>query len=355
MAQVDYKSTIINDLNVILEKEKQNKNVFKIRAYQKVIPQLVALPQIKTLEDIKNVEGVGKGIKDRIKEILETGELHSAEEIKKDPKTVVIKQFMNIYGIGPVKAKNLYETNNITSISELKEKAGKLLNDKQKIGLKYYEDLQERIPRKEMLYHEKKIIKIVATISENKFVATIVGSFRREKPDSGDIDVLLSYEDPNLSIKEAEDIFQKIINQLLKDNYITDILALGTKKCMAICRKENEKARRLDLLLTPPEEYPFAILYFTGSDKFNIQMRKNALKMGYSLSEHGIIPAKEHGIIPASEHGIIPAKEHGLKPLQPSEHGIIPASEHGIIPDNLKTEKDIFKFLNMKYLEPKDR
>jgi len=331
---MDYKQKIIDELTVILEREKQNGNTFKIRAYQRVIPQLRALHYIKSLDDIKNVDGIGKGIKDRIKEILETGQLNSAEEAKKDPKTTIIKEFMNIYGIGTVKAKNLYEVEKVTSIEELREKADKLLNEKQKIGLKYYEDLLERIPRKEMLYHEKVIKKIVATISRNKFVATIVGSFRREKPDSGDIDVLLSYPETEaeaekpfskaekpFSKAEAESIFKQIVDEMVKLNYITDILALGSKKCLAICRKENEKARRLDLLLTPPDEYPYAILYFTGSDKFNIQMRRKALELGYSLSEHGLIPMRENVEVP----------------------------------DDLKTEKEVFKFLKMDYLEPKDR
>jgi DNA polymerase/3'-5' exonuclease PolX len=50
---------------------------------------------------------------------------------------------------------------------------------------------------------------------------------------------------------------------------------------------DKDKARRLDLLLTPPEEYAYALLYFTGSDKFNILFRKKAIEKGYSLSEHG--------------------------------------------------------------------
>jgi DNA polymerase/3'-5' exonuclease PolX len=172
-----------------------------------------------------------------------------------------------------------------------------------------------------MLYHEKIIKKIVATISHNKFEATIVGSFRREKNDSGDIDVLLSYpHHENLSKKEAEIIFKEIVNEMIKKDYISDVLALGIKKCMAVCT-HKDKFRRLDILLTTPDEYPFAILYFTGSDKFNITMRRKALQMGYSLNEYRLIPLDEK----------------------------IP------IPDDLKTEKDIFKFLDIDYLDPKDR
>ena len=51
--------------------------------------------------------------------------------------------------------------------------------------------------------------------------------------------------------------------------------------------KVGDKFRRLDLLLTPKEEMAFAILYFTGSDTFNVAMRSWALELGWSLNEHG--------------------------------------------------------------------
>lgn len=315
---INYKDKIIDELNIILEKEKQNKNTFKVRAYLKVIPQLKALSKIEKLEDIENIEGIGKGIRDRIKEILETGELESAENIKKDTKITIIQSFMNIYGVGPVKAKELYEKHNIRSIEELREKQKDVLNEKQIIGLKYYEDIEERISRKEMINHEKYIKKIVATIN-SKIIVTIVGSYRREKQDSGDIDVLISYKN-DLDSKKAQEDFEKIIYTMKENKYITDILAFGSKKCLAVCNLNQEtKYRRLDLLLTSPEEYPYALLYFTGSDKFNIEMRKKALEKGYSLNEHGLKPLKNNKNV------------------------------------SLKTEEDVFKFLDMIYLDPRDR
>ena len=54
-------------------------------------------------------------------------------------------------------------------------------------------------------------------------------------------------------------------------------------------------ARRIDLLYSPPKEYAFAILYFTGSQEFNTVMRQHALDMGYTLNEHGI-STKQDGI-----------------------------------------------------------
>ena len=93
---------------------------------------------------------------------------------------------------------------------------------------------------------------------------------------------------------------------------------------MGICRlSPTLPARRIDILLTDPEQYPFALLYFTGSDKFNIQMRKHAAALGYRLNEHGLVP-----VTPAAEKVKMPA---------------------------FRTEKDIFSFLKYAYVDPINR
>lgn len=206
------------------------------------------------------------------------------------------------FGIGPVKAKNLIEIHKIKTIEELRKaysKDEKLLTSSQKIGLEYYEDFLERIPRSEMLKHKK-------VLNLKKSQGEIVGSFRRGLSDSGDIDVML-----NMNIGE----FKIFICKLQKKGYITDILAQGDKKMLGLCRLKDGKYRRIDIIRNTPEEYPYMLLYFTGSMEFNIAFRQHCLSLGISLSEHG---------------------------FKPEIYG-------------LKTEKDIFKFVNLEYVRPDER
>ena len=56
---------------------------------------------------------------------------------------------------------------------------------------------------------------------------------------------------------------------------------------MGICRYKN-LFRRIDLMFTQVHEYPFAILYFTGSKEFNTKMRSYLLERRLSLNEYGI-------------------------------------------------------------------
>jgi DNA polymerase beta len=323
----DFRNIIIEDLELLRKKEQQDRNVFKVRAYDKVLKELRSLNKpIEKIEDIEDIPGIGARIKEKIREIIDTGVLKAAENIKADSGVNATDLIMGIYGIGAVKANDLIKNHKIRTIADLREavaKNPKLLNEKQKIGLKYFEDIQERIPRKEMEQHEKEILKIVASIDKS-FEAIIVGSYRREAVSSGDIDVLIGIPE-DMTEKDAEDKFKQIIQKFEDEKYITDILAKGPKKCLAVARiSANDKSRRLDLLLTPAEEFPYALLYFTGSDKFNIKMRKKAIEMGYSLSEHGLKIIKKD------------------TPSPPQ-------------PPVMKTEKDVFEFLKIPYLAPKER
>jgi DNA polymerase beta len=328
--KVDYKPLIMDALDVMAKQAIKDHNTFKARAYNKVIGQLknITTP-IYTIEEFNKLEleGVGKSINEKIVEIIATGQLKAANDIKENPETLLFDNLTKIYGVGPVKAKELManKTINIKSIDDLRKVLvtnPKILNDKQTIGIKYFEDIQKRIPRAEVTEHDKLLENSFKNIYD-KFVTTVVGSYRRGLESSGDVDVLVTVSPENtLSEKEILTHFKNVITSMTTRGYITDILALGDKKCMAFVRIEPDKpARRLDILYTTPEEYPYALLYFTGSDKFNIKFRRKTIEQGYSLSEHGVKKINDTA-----------------KPLTP-----------------IKTEQDIFTFFNITYVEPNNR
>ena len=305
--RMDKKQKIVDSLDILRIRDLQSGEKFSALAYTKAIRELKKLDTITSIENVEGVAGVGKKIKEKIQEILTTGSLEAATTAMKDLKIDVYQDLLQVYGIGPVKAKELIEKDKITSIEDLRKKP-ELLNEKQIIGLKYYEDMKERIPRKEMDDHNTYIQKFIKEPCE----ATIVGSYRREAETSGDIDVL---------IKAPEDFnTQNLVHSMVKSGYIVDILALGSKKCMAFVKLKNGKVRRMDLLISPEKEYPYALLYFTGSDSFNVAFRKYALTKGYTLNEHRLSKTDD---------------ESELK--------------------GIKTEKQIFRFFGLKYKEPKDR
>ena len=201
----DKRPLIVSQLKLMRDVEKANKQPFKVAAYTKVIKSLEQLDKpLNTLEDLDaaSIPGLGKGIKEKIVQIMENGKLEQVESIDMD-KQNAISQFMQIMSVGPVKAKALVETHNIMSIEELRKKASELLNNKQQIGLKYYEDFNLRIPRKEMDKHYAFIEKHIKKVNpEIQFEMT--GSYRRGLPTSGDIDVLITGGDKDSLSKIVE-------------------------------------------------------------------------------------------------------------------------------------------------------
>ena len=318
----DYKQTIIDSLEVLRKRDVADKAVFSARAYAKVITQLKNYNgTITEYDDVKNITGIGAKMEKKIKEILETGTLAAAEKARELYNIDALDTLQNIYGVGPAKATELVKAG-IISITQLRDEVKsnpKLLNDKQKIGLKYYEELLERIPRTEMEEH-RDILHTLLPDEMTEYDTEIVGSFRREAANSGDIDVLIRVPF-NVDAKTAKANLELYVNMLKGFGYIEEILALGEHKCMAISRMYNGKARRLDLLMTPDEEYAYSILYFTGSDRFNVAFRQYAIDKGYTLNEHTLTPIKA-----------------GVQ-----------------TPPYMKTEKDIFKFLGLRYIDPSKR
>ena len=283
---------------------------FRARAYQKAQETMMAYPNdIMSPNDLKGKPNIGATIMEKLNEYMETGTLKVLEREKTNPVNILAE----VYGIGPKKAKELVD-NGITSIAELRENQH-LLNDIQKVGLHYYEDILKRIPRSEIedykTYFEKAIPKVTGSKME------IVGSYRRGAQSSGDIDVIITSSSPQ--------VFTKFVDNLLKEKIILHILSRGPTKCLVVAKiPSSDSARRVDFLYTNPEEFPFAILYFTGSKIFNTVMRHVALEKGYTMNEHGIYKME--------------AKKKGEK------------ANH-----TFTSEKDIFDFLGLEYKSPIER
>ena len=118
---------------------------FRARAYQKAQETIMAYPgDILSPNDLKGKPGIGETIMDKLNEYVQTGTLKILEREKNNPVNILAE----VYGIGPKKAKDLVDKG-ITSIAQLRENQD-LLNDVQKVGLVFYEDILKRIPRSEI-------------------------------------------------------------------------------------------------------------------------------------------------------------------------------------------------------------
>ena len=173
---------------------------------------------------------------------------------------------------------------------------------------------------------------------------TIVGSYRRGAETSGDVDVLLRVPSAWTSLMCAS-YLHNVVMELETAGYMEYILALGEKKCMGIARLPSKgkdyKARRVDFLITPEHEYACALLYFTGSDMFNVAFRQRALQKGYTLNEHIMASIGDAPAPPPCGDILSPHPSPIRKQVPP--------------PPPFHTEEDIFRFLSLQYVEPSKR
>jgi len=236
----------------------------------------------------------------KLKTYSETGKFPlpqlSQEAIDQIGKFDLIQKLETVHGIGPVAAKKIAmrkEEPYINSIDDLIEYARPLPTDlkilkKQKIklnpdtvlALKHYYDLQERIPRDEIDRYKEVLDEIMQEKygRDETIKYEIVGSYRRCKSNSGDIDLIIN----------NNEAYVYLVEQLQTRNISQGFLTQGLIKTYLISKiTPDDRARRMDIMYAPPNEYPFAILYFTGSKEFNTYQRSMALSKGWSLNEHG--------------------------------------------------------------------
>ena len=329
----NYKKTrdiIISNLDII---KKASRKMFNIKITRAFYEELFNRNNFKSKSMIRKIETLykvyficmsagGSGYEGN--EFI----LEELREFAESPSAEAIKVFGKIYGIGPAKIKELIGKD-IYTIEKLRKSLiidPKLLNNKQKMGLHHYEDLNERIPRNEIDKFNSNMLELLNYNFDDDISMTITGSYRRGAKTSGDIDMLITsrkYEG------KALDMVLKLLNE---HDIVCETLAKGKKKFMGVIRvTPDSKARHLDIIETTPSDYPYAILYFTGSAQHNINMRRKALELGYSLNEYDMT-------IKGTKKRVT-EKEIREK----------------IDKNECESEKDIFKFLGMKYKEPNKR
>lgn len=308
------KPKVIDFLSQLIQIKQSKGEHFKVKILEKAQSILCNI-QFTSVKEIESLKGIGPSTFKKIKTFVKTNTTKELEDYKKNP----LYQFLKIHGVGIRKAEQLV-SQNITSIAMLKEMCQEnpsLLNDVQRKGLAYYDDINKRIPRSEIDSYKTVLGEVFETIKNPESKFEIVGSYRRNAIHSGDIDIIIT--DPN-----DENVMQRFLAKLIEKKLLIEILSRGKVKCLAISKLPDKPARRIDFMFTPKEEYAFAILYFTGSRTFNTLMRNRAIQMGYSLNEHGLYKLIDN------------KKTHKLNTYFPDE-------------------ESIFKFLHMEYREPQHR
>ncbi|XP_045142788.1 DNA polymerase beta [Echinops telfairi] len=265
--------------------------IHKYNAYRKAASVIAKYPhKIKSGAEAKKLPGVGAKIAEKIDEYLATGKLRKLEKIRQDDTSSSINFLTRVTGIGPSAARKFVDEG-------IKTLEGKCITSFVSLFClyRYFEDFERRIPREEMLQMQDIVLNEVQKV-DSEYIATVCGSFRRGAESSGDMDVLLTH--PSFTSESAKQpkLLHRVVEQLQKAHFITDTLSKGETKFMGVCQlpsKNDEQEyphRRIDIRLIPKDQYYCGVLYFTGSDIFNKNMRTHALEKGFTINEYTIRP-----------------------------------------------------------------
>jgi DNA polymerase (family X) len=309
---------VLDEIALLLELK--DENPFKVRAYRHGAETLRGfdgdIVGLAARDELHGIKGIGEALRDKLHELATTGSLQFHQNLRAEFPPGLFELF-ELQGLGPKKVKALHEALGISSVERLKEAC--------EYGMVatlpgFGEKTQTKILEAIALHEKSSGLFLLGAVSPlaNSMLdtlrthpeisrVTVAGSFRRAKETVHDLDFLVITREPKLVCEDFTTLPQ-----------VESVIACGETK--ASVRLKN--GIQCDLRAVSNAQYPFALLYFTGSKEHNVALRSLALKQGLSLNEYGFSPSKD---------------------------------TQTAIPSGLHEERDIYQALGLRYIEPELR
>jgi len=266
--------------------ELKGENPFKTRAYHNAARALDGLAEpldkLAAENRLGEIKGIGESMQKKITELLTTGKLVYYEELKAATPPGLVAM-MEIPGLGPKKVKVLYDQLGLKSVEELEAAchAGKVA-ELSGFGAKTQKNILDGIQRRRA-YATKHLISQALPLADQLLEAlrahpdvircSTAGSLRRHREIIGDVDLLASSKHPTA-----------VLDFFAQQPGILSVIAKGETKASVLLAGGIQS----DLRVVSDSEFPFALMYFTGSKEHNIVMRQRAIDRGLRLNEYGL-------------------------------------------------------------------
>jgi DNA polymerase (family 10) len=322
--------------------EMQGENPFKVRAYRtgaEVVESFSGdIMKLAAENQLAGIKGLGEALRDKLHEMATTGRLEFYEKLKAEFPDTIFELF-DVQGLGPKKIAALHAELGVSSIADLRRacesgEAAKLSG----FAAKTVEKILESIAFREQHASEFKLDQVHALVQQilealrehpNVSQAEICGSFRRGKETVHDLDFLVSTKQP-----------EKVIEYFVTLPQVVDVIAQGATKASI----HATHGIQCDLRAVASKEFPFALMYFTGSKEHNVAIRQRALNRGWSLNEYAFTEVPDHADAPVippvhDEADIYRALDLDfIEPELRENKGEIEAAEHGGLPRLVQLE-----------------
>ncbi len=330
--------------------EIEGANQFRVRAYRNAARTIEELPtnvrdMVESGKDLTDLSGIGKELAEKIKTMVETGELSQLKKLE-DRTPAELAKMLTIEGLGPKRVQAIHDHLGIETLADLKAAAERgEIEDVPGLGkktqediLKALEDIEKGETRTRIDLAEEAAAPLVAYLANDEHVerVEVAGSYRRRRATVGDLDILA-----------ISDIGGATIERFAEYEDVTDVVSKGSTRSTVILRS----GLQVDLRVVPEESYGAALLYFTGSKAHNIKLRNMAVDRDLKINEYGVFEVKngEEGkrVAGETETGIYELL--GLSYVEPElreDHGEVAAAQKHELP-GLVTLDDIRGDLQM--------
>jgi len=296
--------------------EIQGANPFRIRAYRNAVNSVNSLSRPLTAmvsagEDLTELPGVGKSVAHHIVELLETGRIERLDEITTDM-PVTLAELMRLDGVGPKKAKKLFDELDVKSVDDLAvELDAGTVQELDGFGVRSVEKIRHAIEdyRKHIgRFQINEVEMLIAGLLEYLAVAPgvekveVAGSLRRRKETIGDVDILAAYEGDGTPV----------VDHFVAFDGAARIVGAGPTKGSIVLHS----GLQVDLRVIPTRSFGSALVYFTGSKEHNVAIRTGAVRRGLRVNEWGVFRVPEDADPEESD------KEDGERLAGDTEEGV---------------------------------
>lgn len=195
-----------------------------VRAYSTSIAALAAYPhKISNPREILYLPGCDAKIANLYVEWSNTGSIKAAEDIEADEDLQVLRLFYEIWGVGATTAREFFYDKGWRDLDDIVEYGWKTLSRVQQIGVKFYDEFLDLIPRAEVETIAQVVHRHACKVRDNNIQSLVVGGYRRGKEASGDVDIIVSHPDEKKTLNLVGDI----VASLEEEGWITHTLLLS--------------------------------------------------------------------------------------------------------------------------------
>ncbi|KAF8839108.1 Nucleotidyltransferase [Paxillus ammoniavirescens] len=309
--------TLVKELDVIRRSRFLEGEERSMLSYARAIATVKASPyrfSDRTQQaDIAKLPFLGEKLVSLVEEFVKTGKIAEAQKKSASSRFSSLSAFNAIHGIGPHTARRLYSlglrtieelgryyevTPGVTDEDTLSLLESNLAKDEVtteksiKIALALRHDLSQTIPRQEVEEICRLVMQELQSVEEG-CTSVIAGGYRRGKPQSNDVDIVITHTDWSLGSQKVNGLCKRLVQRLHERGLVKHVLYMSEfhqhnvlrthhwdslAKALTVFVLPHDPARervyrRVDLIFAAPEVFWTAVVGWTGSTMFERDLR----------------------------------------------------------------------------------